>query len=111
MLIEEGGVKHYCLVKDLSRLLSSQISNHNGERYFCLNCLNPFQSKKSLNEHREYCYHYEAVKIQMPKKGTMLKFKNYHRRERVPFIVYPDFECYIKLIQSCYPNDKESYTE
>ena len=111
MLIEEGGVKYYCLVKDLSRLLSSQISNHNGERYFCLNCLNPFQSEKSLNEHREYCYNYEAVKIQMPKKGTMLKFKNYHRRKRVPFIVYADFECYIKLIKSCYPDDKESYTE
>ena len=68
MLIEEGGVKHYCLVKDLSRLLSSQISNHDGEHYFCLNCLNPFPSEKSLNEHQEYCGDYEAVKIQMPKK-------------------------------------------
>ena len=29
MLIEEGGVKHYCLVKNLSRLLSSQVSNYN----------------------------------------------------------------------------------
>ena len=76
MLIEEGGVKHYCLVKDrkaLSRLLSSQISNHNGELYFCLNCLNPFQFEKSLNEHREYCYNYEAVTIEMPKKRTMLR--------------------------------------
>ena len=110
-MIEEGGVKHYCLVKDLSRLLSSQISNHNGEHYFCLNCLNAFQSEKSLNEHREYCYNYEAVKIQMPKKGTMLKFKNYHKGEKVPFIAYADFECFIKPIQSCEPDDKESYTE
>ena len=47
----------------------------------------------------------------MLKNGTMLKFKNYHRRERVPFIVYADFECYIKLIQSCDPDDKESYTD
>ena len=47
----------------------------------------------------------------MPVKGTMLKFKNYHRRERVPFIVYADFECFIKPIQSCDPDDKESYTE
>ena len=34
MLIEEEGVKHYCLVKKLSRLLSSQVSNHNGEHHF-----------------------------------------------------------------------------
>ena len=28
LLIEESGVKHYCLVKSLSRLLASQVSNH-----------------------------------------------------------------------------------
>ena len=27
MLIEEGGVKHYCLVKSIERLLSSQTTN------------------------------------------------------------------------------------
>ena len=36
----------------------------------------------------------------------MLKFKNYHRSEKVPFIVYADFECFIKPIQSCSPNPK-----
>ena len=40
----------------------------------------------------------------------MLKFENYHRREKVPFIVYADFECFIKPIQSCSQDDKESYT-
>ena len=47
----------------------------------------------------------------MPKKGTMLKFKNYHRSEKVPFVVYADFECFIKPIQSCDPDDKKSYTK
>ena len=114
MLIEEGGEKHYCLIKDrkaLSRLLPSQVSNHNGEHYFCLNCLNPFPSEKSLNKHGEYCKEHKAVKIKLSEKGTMLKFKNYHRREKVPFIVYTDFECFIKPIQSCDPDDKESYTK
>ena len=41
----------------------------------------------------------------------MLKFKNYDRSENVPFIVYADFECFIKPIQSCDPDDKESYTK
>ena len=31
MLIEKDGVKHYCLVKNVSRLLSSQVSKHNGK--------------------------------------------------------------------------------
>ena len=47
----------------------------------------------------------------MPKEGTMLKFKNYDRKERVPFIVYADFECFIKPIQTCEPNPESSYTK
>ena len=43
----------------------------------------------------------------MPKKGTMLKFKNYHRSEKVLFVFYADFECFIKPIQSCDPDDKK----
>ena len=111
MLIEEGGVKHYCLVKSIERLLSSQVSKGNRKEYFCLNCFNPFPSEKSLNEHKEYCIEHKAVKIKLPEEGTMLKFKNYDRREKVPFIVYADFECFIKPIQSCDPDDKESYTK
>ena len=45
MLIEEGGVKHYCLVKSISRLLASQAPKNNGKHYFCLRCLNIFWSK------------------------------------------------------------------
>ena len=111
MLIEEGGVKHYCLVKNLSRLLSSQVSNHNGEHHFCLRCLNPFWSHESLNKHHEYCGKYEAVKIELPEKGTMLKFKDHHKLEKVPFTVFADIECYNKPMQSCKPNPESSYTK
>ena len=110
MLIEEG-VKHYCLVKSISRLLASQTTKHNGKQHFCLRCLNPFWCKEALSKHQEYCGEYEAVKIEMPQKGTMLEFKNYHRSEKVPFIVYADFECFIKPILSCDPDDKKSYTK
>ena len=98
MLIEKDGVKLYCLVKSLNRLLASQVSNHKEKQHFCLRCLNPFWSQKSLNKHQEYCIEYEGVKIELPEKGTMLKFKNYHKSEKVPFIVYTDFESYIKVV-------------
>ena len=109
MLIEKDGVKHYCLVKSINRLLSSQVSK--GKKKICFNCLIPFCCEDVLNKHQEYCNEHEAVKIELPEKGTMLKFKNCHRREKVPFIVYADFECFIKPIQSCSPDDKESYTK
>ena len=98
MLIEENRVKHYCLVKNPSRLLTSQVSKRNGKKYFCFRCLNPFWSLESLNKHKKYCNEHEAVKIEVPKKGTMLEFKNYYGSEKVPFIVYADFECFIKPI-------------
>ena len=41
----------------------------------------------------------------------MLKYKDYNRSEKVPFIVYTDFECYIKPVQSCDPDDKKSSTK
>ena len=44
--------------------------------------------------------------MELPKKGTVLEIKNYHRLEKLPFIVYADFECYIKPTQSCDPDPK-----
>ena len=111
LLIEGEGVNHYCLVKDRSRLLSSQVSKHHGKKYFCDECLNPFNNQKALDKHKEYCSNQKSVKIIMPKKGTMLKFINYHRGEKVPFIIYADFECCIKSIHTCDPNPENSYTK
>ena len=110
ILIKEKGVNHYCLVKNLSRLLSSQVSKHHGKKYFCMRCLNPFNDQKALDKHEEYCSNHEAVKIIMPKKGTMLRFENY-RGERVPFVIYADFESCIKSIDTCDPNPENSYTK
>ena len=111
ILIEKEGVSHYCLVKNLSRLLSSQVSNHKEKHHFCLRCLNSFWTHKSLNKHLEYCGNHEAIKINMPEKGTMLKFKNYHKGEKVPFVIYADFESCIKSIHTCDPNPENSYTK
>ena len=111
ILIEKEGVNHYCLVKNLSCLLSSQVSKHDGKKYFCKRCLNPFSTQKALDKHEEYCSNHEAVKINMPEKGTMLKFKNYHRGEKVPFVIYADFESCIKSIHTCDLNPENSYTK
>ena len=111
LLISDGEKQHYCLISSMSRLLSSQTSKRNGAQYFCMRCLNSFHSQESLDKHLEYCSAHEAVKIEMPGEGTTLKFKNYNRSMRVPFIVYADFESFIKPIDTCEPNPKNSYTK
>ena len=47
----------------------------------------------------------------MPKKETIAKFKNHLKSEKVPTIIYADFECLNKSIQTCVPDPESSYTK
>ena len=111
LLIKDGDNSHYCLVKNISALLSSQINKHKGSRHFCLNCFNGFDTPESLNNHKEYCYNNECVKINMPPTGSFLEFKNFVHSEKAPFAIYADFESLIKPLDVCDPDPKKSYTK
>ena len=71
MLVEKDGVKHYCLVKNISRLLSTQVSNHKEKHHFCLRCMNSFWTHKSLIEHKKYCDTNECVKLNMLQRKNL----------------------------------------
>ena len=109
LLIKDGENSHYCLVKNISALLASQINNHKGTSHICLNCFNGFKSPDSLDKHKEYCYNNECVKLVMPPSGAYLEFKNFRCSERAPFAIYADFESLIKPMDNCDPN--KSYTK
>ena len=111
LLIKDGEKSHYCLVKNISALLSSQINNHKGARYYCLNCFNSFKSPDSLDKHKEYCYKNECVKISMPPQNTFLSFKNFRYSEKAPFAIYADFESLVKPMDNCDPDPNRSYTK
>ena len=111
LLIKDGEKSHYCLVKNLSALLQSQINNHKGIRNICLNCFNGFNTPDSLKKHKEYCYNNECVKIVMPPPGTCLRFKNFPHSEKAPFAIYADFESLIKPMDNCDPDPNKSYTK
>ena len=42
-------IKHFCLMKNMSRLVSKQISKHNGSKEICFRCFNTFPSKDKFN--------------------------------------------------------------
>ena len=117
LLLEKDEKKHWCLIKNMSRLLSMQSSKHKETKFFCLNCLNHFSRKDLLEKHEEYCLNNEAVKIELlkvnEKTGEIPKifFKNNNRSIRVPFIIYADFECFVKPIDSCEPSEEKSCTQ
>ena len=108
---EEKENSHYCLVKNMSALIASQINNHKGTRNICLNCFSGFSTKEALNKHKEYCYNNECVKLSMPPAGTYLRFKNFLHSEKAPFAIYADFESLIKNMDNCDPDPNKSYTK
>ena len=76
---------HYCVVKDLSRLVTSQISKHKEPKHFCLNCMNGFRTEKILTSHQEFCLNRRPQTEVFPNPGETTKFKNYERLHDVPF--------------------------
>ena len=44
LLISDDKTNHYCWIKNMSRLLSSEINNNKSTRVFCHKCLNSFNS-------------------------------------------------------------------
>ena len=75
LLIFDEERKHYCLIKSMSKLVSSQLNKKNNAKHLCLSCLSHFQTQERLDMHKEYCSANEAVKIEMPEEGTTLSFK------------------------------------
>ena len=110
LLIKNGDNSHYCLVKNESALLSSQVNNHGHKLYFCLNCLNGYDDLEKLEKHKEYCSEEESIKINMPPPDTYIKFKNFLYSERAPFTIYADFESLVKPLDTCEPDPKKSFT-
>ena len=110
LLISNGETSHYCLINSLSKLLSKQTSKSKSAKHYCRNCLLGFNSEESLSKHRLYCFTHKLVRIELP-EGKTMQFSNYNRPMRVPFVIYADFESFIKPINTCSSNRDVSYTK
>ena len=105
----EQSEQHYVLINNMSRLVGMQTNKHNGKTHICLNCFNTFSLEKSFKEHIEVCLSNDAVKINMPKKGSCIEFDKHAKKLKVPFVVYADFESYTERIpEGRNTNDQQS---
>ena len=110
-LYEEEGKYHYLLIRNFSRLFQSQITSRtNGKIFICKRCFTHFSKEELFQRHIEYCSSNESVAVKMPTRNSKLGFNNYYKKLPIPFVVYADFECFTKPINTCNPNPKDSYT-
>ncbi|XP_048479424.1 uncharacterized protein LOC119694216 [Plutella xylostella] len=84
---------HYCLIKNLLKLVRGQITSHKGKMYLCDGCLQTFVSESRFKTH--FCS--KTVTI-LPPKNSTLEFNNYEKKQKLNFIIYADFEC---LLLNC----------
>ena len=109
-LYEEDGVSHYSLIKNFTRLIKTQkTASKNSTIFICKKCFTHYTKEELLQKHIVYCSNNETVSVKMPQPNTMLHFKNYYKQLPIPFVVYADFECFTKPMNTCSPNPKESY--
>ena len=110
-LFEKDGKYHYSLIKSFSRLFRSQITSRtNGRIHICKRCFSHFSKEELFQRHIEYCSFNESVVVKMPPKNSKLEFKNYFKKLPIPFVVYADFECFTKSLETCKANPAGSYT-
>ena len=89
--------EHYGVVKNLSRLVSSQVNKQDHKKFICLRCLNHFKSSESLEKHLELCQNHDHQHHVYPNEyNKHAFFKQFQKTHRVPFVVYADFECLVE---------------
>ena len=76
LMVSKNGIRHYTAIKSLSRLLSSKNSNTKHKQHFCMNCLQGFMQELSRDQHQVYCEDNVSVRVEMPKQGSTIEFKD-----------------------------------
>ncbi|KYM99021.1 hypothetical protein ALC62_10243 [Cyphomyrmex costatus] len=94
---DDNGVGHFVLIKDLSRLLSSQLSGNSSKKYICDRCLHYFNTRDKLSSHDVDCARMNKCTVLLPNENDKwLSFRNYNRKKRLPLVVYADLECILE---------------
>ena len=98
LLGTDGDKSHYVYNRDFNRFMFHKTKNKN-KKNFCKSCLHHFSSKNVLAEHKKVCLSISGGQSVRLEKGT-IGFKNYFKQIPVPFKIYADFECNLKIVES-----------
>ena len=72
-----------------------------------------YTTRDLLEKHETECKGLlkSPTRTEMPKAGeNKMAFKNYYKQMKAPYVVYADFECVLRKINTCEPDNKQSFT-
>lgn len=121
LYVSNGMNGHYCYIKNLSRLVSKQLTGGARSLFICDGCLLHFSCKERLNNHQKFDCSHVFTELPNPSKtkrgwfgnnerSDKIRFNNYERQMRVPFVVYADTEAFLKPVAGCDPDPSKSHT-
>ena len=90
-------------------LLRGITGNNHGD-FYCLNCLHSYTTKDRLKKHQKICENHEYCKLEMPKKGSVLKNISAEKSIMTPFAIYADLESILEKISGCENNPEKLST-
>ena len=74
-----------------------------------MNCLHSFRTEDKLKSHEKVCKNKDFCGIVMPsEKDNILEFNQYVQSDKIPYIIYADFESLIKKIDVSGNNPENS---
>ncbi|XP_076666300.1 uncharacterized protein LOC143367916 [Andrena cerasifolii] len=98
---EHGDVGHLVWIRNLSRLVSAQLSKKKAKKFICDRCMHYFGSAEKLEAHTVDCREMNDCAILLPSQdNNLLSFDGYDRKERLPFVVYADLECILEKTEN-----------
>lgn len=113
-------INHFCLIINMSRLVRCQISSNHNSQFLCSGCLVFFSNREKLQQHMTSdC---NKIVTQLPttdlvkdKFGNevpqnVVKFKNFDKCLKLPFVIYMDFESLLQPLDNCEPSINDSFT-
>ena len=77
LMVSDEKKSHYVYIKDFNRFMSNKTKCKN-KKHFCRYCLQCFNSKNVLTEHKEACLKINGKKTVKLKSGS-IEFKNYDK--------------------------------
>ncbi|CAP20797.2 Protein CBG24110 [Caenorhabditis briggsae] len=107
LVTDNSGEGHYCLIKNIDRLMNTQNSRSNK---FCIRCHNNFYSEEKYENHLSDCMNNSPLQMIKPSKDY-IEFDGIQKTQKQRYVCYADFESVIYKIDNVSRSPSESWNE
>ncbi|XP_072157587.1 uncharacterized protein [Bemisia tabaci] len=102
----KGGKSHYCWISNFESLVASQMTSNEHKAFICKKCFSFYHSEEKLAEHKILCRKLSKDSF-LPEypEDPVLYFENYAKTLKHKYVVYCDFECYLRRMETDHKMD------